>query len=86
VLKTVRQPVLALNGERDLQVPAAMDLPAIRLALQDNPRTTVKEMPGLNHLFQTAKTGAIGEYGEIEETFAPAALETISAWIKAALD
>lgn len=85
-LKTVRQPVLALNGERDLQVPAAMNLGAIRLALQDNPRATAKEMPGLNHLFQTARTGAIAEYAEIEETFAPAALETISAWIKTALD
>jgi len=86
VLKTVRQPVLALNGERDLQVPAAMHLPAIRHALQDNPRAAVQELPGLNHLFQTAKTGALGEYAQIEETFAPAALETISAWIKTALD
>jgi fermentation-respiration switch protein FrsA (DUF1100 family) len=86
VLKTVRQPVLALNGERDLQVPPAMNLGAIRQALHDNPRATVKQLPGLNHLFQTAQTGAIGEYAEIEETFAPAALETISAWIKTALD
>jgi len=81
VLLAVRQPVLVLNGERDLQVPAAPDMAAIRTALQHNPRAVVRELPGLNHLFQHAKTGAGEEYVQIEETFAPAALETISAWI-----
>lgn len=42
---------------------------------------TVTELPGLNHLFQTAKTGAAGEYADIEETVAPIALDTVSAWI-----
>lgn len=83
VLRSLRQPVLALNGERDLQVPSGMDLTAIRTALKDNPRAVVKEMPGLNHLFQTAPTGAGSEYYTIEETFAPAALETVSSWILA---
>ena len=35
----------------------------------------------MNHLFQTAGTGAPAEYGMIEETMAPEALETISDWI-----
>jgi pimeloyl-ACP methyl ester carboxylesterase len=83
VLRTVRQPVLALNGERDLQVPAAIDLAAIRTALQGNPRAIVKEVPALNHLFQTAKTGAAEEYTLIEETFAPSALTMIGDWITA---
>jgi pimeloyl-ACP methyl ester carboxylesterase len=83
VLRAMRQPVLVLNGERDLQVPAAMDLAAIRVALKDNPRAVVKELPHLNHLFQTARTGASSEYAEIEETFAPGALATVSDWIKA---
>ena len=82
VLQAVRQPILVLNGERDLQVPADLDLPPIRSALAANPRAVVKELPGLNHLFQTAKTGGIDEYGQIEETFAPAALDTIASWIK----
>lgn len=82
VLQAVRQPILVLNGERDLQVPADLDLPPIRTALAGNPRAVVKELPGLNHLFQTAKTGGIDEYGQIEETFAPAALDTIASWIK----
>ncbi len=82
-LERVRQPVLALNGERDLQVPAKMDLDALRLALRHNPRAQVMELPGLNHVFQTARTGAPTEYGVIEETLAPLALSTISDWIHA---
>lgn len=83
VLRAVRQPILVLNGERDLQVPAALSLPPIRAALAGNRRAVVQELPGLNHLFQTAQTGSIEEYGRIEETFAPAALDTIAGWIKA---
>jgi len=82
-LQAVRQPILVLNGERDLQVPAEMDLFAIRTALKDNPRAVVKQLPGLNHLFQTARSGAVSEYAEIEETMAPLALNTVSDWILA---
>jgi uncharacterized protein len=32
----------------------------------------VKEIPNVNHLFQTAKTGKVTEYAEIEETISPA--------------
>jgi len=35
----------------------------------------------LNHLFQTAKTGAPAEYAEIVETMSPVALDRISDWI-----
>lgn len=82
-LRAMRQPVLVLNGELDMQVPAALDLAAMRTALKDNPHAVVKELPKLNHLFQTAKTGAGSEYFTIDETFAPAALDTISDWIRA---
>lgn len=82
-LQAMRQPVLALNGALDFQVPAAMDLDAIRTALKDNPHAAVREIPRLNHLFQTATTGSGAEYAVIEETFAPVALATISDWILA---
>ena len=82
-LQKLRQPVLALNGALDFQVPAAMDLGAIRTALNDNPKAVIKEMPQLNHLFQTAHTGSGEEYAFIEETFAPVALDTVSDWIRA---
>jgi hypothetical protein len=42
---------------------------------------TIVELPGLNHLFQHATTGAIGEYRDIEETFSPEALALIGDWI-----
>src|SRR5262249_33847394 len=79
-LKKVRCPVLALNGGKDLQVPAKENLEGIEKAVKagGNQDVTVKELPDLNHLFQTAKTGAPTEYGRIEETFAPAALEAMT--------
>jgi len=82
-LRKVKCPVLALNGSKDLQVPPKQNLPAIRKALEagGNTHFEVVEMPGLNHLFQTAKTGSPSEYFQIEETIAPAILEKIAGWI-----
>src|SRR5260370_2057277 len=82
-LRKVTCPVLDINGERDLQVPPEQNLPPIRKALEaaGNKNFEVLELPGLNHLFQSAKTGAISEYSEIEETMTPVALEKIAHWI-----
>jgi fermentation-respiration switch protein FrsA (DUF1100 family) len=82
-LSKVTCPVLALNGEKDLQVPPKQNLPAIRKALEagGNKHFEIVELPGLNHLFQTAKTGSPNEYAQIDETIAPVALETMSKWI-----
>jgi pimeloyl-ACP methyl ester carboxylesterase len=77
----MRVPLLALNGSLDLQVPAEANLAAIRAATGNNPDATTVELPGLNHLFQHATTGSVGEYSDIEETFAPEALALISDWI-----
>ena len=81
-LAAVHQPVLVLNGELDRQVPARLDLDAIRASLANNPHLMVKEIPKLNHLFQTAATGGGDEYAQIEETLAPSALSLISNWIR----
>ncbi|MEJ2010317.1 MAG: alpha/beta hydrolase [Acidobacteriota bacterium] len=82
-LEKVKCAVLAMIGSKDVQVPAKQNLPAIRKALTagGNKDFQVVEMPGLNHLFQPAKTGSPAEYGQIETTIAPAALEKISGWI-----
>jgi uncharacterized protein len=66
-----------------VQVASAPNLAAIRRALAEggNRNVTVGKMPGLNHFFQTARTGAMSEYGRLEETFAPAALARVSDWI-----
>jgi pimeloyl-ACP methyl ester carboxylesterase len=82
-LRKVKCPVLAVIGSKDLQVPPEQNIPAIRKALQDagNQKFEVDELPGLNHLFQTAKTGSPAEYAQIEETISPVALEKIAAWV-----
>ena len=82
-LRRVRCPVLAMIGQKDIQVRPKENLAAIAAALAagGNQSVTIREMPGLNHLFQTSATGLAAEYSRIEETFAPAALETISSWI-----
>lgn len=82
-LEKVKCPVLAMIGSKDTQVPARYNLAPIRKALTEggNKDFQVVEMPGLNHLFQPAKTGAPIEYGQIEITIAPGALEKISSWI-----
>lgn len=82
-LRALRMPMLALNGSLDRQVLPAANLAGIRAALAGNADVTITELPGLNHLFQTARTGAIGEYSQIEETMAPRVLETVTAWIRA---
>ncbi|WP_303312362.1 alpha/beta hydrolase [Hymenobacter sp. BT730] len=82
-LRAVRCPVLALNGSKDLQVASSVNLPAIEKTLKAVPNrdVTVKELLGLNHLFQAATTGSSAEYGQIEETFSPAALQIIGDWL-----
>lgn len=81
-LAAIRVPVLALDGSLDLQVAAGPNLAGIRAATAGRPDVTVRELPGLNHLFQTARTGSPAEYPEIEETMAPIALAAISDWIE----
>jgi len=82
-LQKVKCPVLAVNGEKDVQVTPKENLQAITRALKagGNKNYTVKELPGLNHLLQTAETGNISEYGKIEETMSPTALKIIGDWI-----
>jgi pimeloyl-ACP methyl ester carboxylesterase len=82
-LKKVRCPVLALFGEKDLQVLPKGNVEAVQRALTSggNEDFRVEVLPGLNHLFQTARTGLPAEYGKIVETVSPLALEAIADWI-----
>jgi fermentation-respiration switch protein FrsA (DUF1100 family) len=82
-LTEVKCPVLAINGEKDLQVPPEENLRIIEDALKEggNEDYMVKELPGLNHLFQKAQTGSPSEYAKIEETISPDALKLIGDWI-----
>jgi len=92
-MREVKCPVLAINGDKDLQVPSSMNLRAINESFnkkdsssnntitKTNTDVTTMELEGLNHLFQTAQTGLPAEYQRIEETFSPAALKIIADWI-----
>lgn len=84
-LEQIKIPVLALFGEKDLQVAPKPNAQAVKEALQkaENPDFEVKTLPNLNHLFQHSDTGLMSEYGTIEETFAPEVLEMIGEWIEA---
>lgn len=83
-LKKVKCPVLAINGDKDIQVSAEKDLTAIKHALEQggNFRVQTKVYPGLNHLFQECETGMPDEYAKIEQTFSPQVLEDITHWMK----
>lgn len=82
-LEKVKCPVLALNGDKDLQVPSKENLSAIKNALEKggNKNVTITEFPNLNHLFQECLTGSPAEYGTIEQTFSPMVLNEIKNWI-----
>lgn len=83
-LKEVDCPVLALNGDKDLQVPSKTNLEAIRniSTKSGNRRVKTLEFKNLNHLFQNCTTGSVAEYSQIEETISPEVLSTIEEWIR----
>ncbi len=82
-LEKLKCPVLALWGSKDLQVPPAENMPTVEKALKSGGNTDFKivELPGLNHLFQDAKTGSSSEYAVIKETISPKVLDVITKWI-----
>lgn len=86
-LRKVKCPVLALNGENDLQVPCMENLDALRSALEagGHKNYRIQALPGLNHLFQHSSTGRISEYAGIAETFAPEALSIVLTWIQSTI-
>jgi hypothetical protein len=75
--------VLALSGDRDLQVDSQENVPLLRKAsdVSENKDFTVVEIEGVNHLFQTAQSGSPALYGAIEETIAPQVLTALGNWV-----
>ena len=82
-LTKVKCPVLAMGGTKDCQVPSSKNLLGIEkiLIAAGNQNCMVEELPDLNHMFQTAVSGAVSEYGKIEETIAPVVLKSMTKWI-----
>lgn len=84
-LRKTQCPTLAIWGEKDVQVPPEQNRPEVEKALAEagNKNVVLKVFPGMNHLFQTAETGQVMEYGKIEETLSPDVLKEIAEWVKA---
>lgn len=83
-LATLKKPILILNGEKDLQVPAQSNTEGFRKAFESSghKKFDIKLYPNLNHLFQTAKTGLVDEYAKIEETFNEEVLADMKSWLE----
>ncbi len=83
-LEQLRCKVLAINGDKDVQVISSQNLSGIEKSLKASKSKNyeVKELPGLNHLFQTCNKCTLSEYGQLEETISPAALAVISSWLE----
>jgi Predicted hydrolases or acyltransferases (alpha/beta hydrolase superfamily) len=78
----VNCPVLALNGEKDLQVNYEVNLEEISKAIGGKVPLETRSYPNLNHLFQHCTVGLPAEYEEIEETISPEVMDDIVAFIK----
>jgi uncharacterized protein len=83
-LKKLNCKLLALNGDKDIQVLAGANLQGIQQSLEAGGNTsfTIALMPGLNHLFQTCKACTATEYGVLTESFSATALDKIGNWLQ----
>ncbi len=86
-LQDTRCPGFAIFGENDLQVPPKQNAEPLESALQlgKGRDYEVKVYPKLNHLLQHSKTGAVNEYGTIEETISPEVLRDITRFMRSRL-
>jgi hypothetical protein len=72
-----------MDDQSRLQVVSQQNLPAISAALKEGHTKNfeTKELYGLNHLFQACTKCTVMEYGQLEETFSPLALQAITDWL-----
>ena len=80
-VKATTCPVLALAGDKDLNVPVSINNPSLEANLKKQPKTKIKVYPGLSHLFQHSATGNPMDAAKIDETIAPEVLTDIAEWI-----
>ncbi|MDQ8697833.1 alpha/beta fold hydrolase [Hyphomicrobium sp. LHD-15] len=81
ILSNLKSPVLALFGDLDCQVEAQSNLNAFREATKANPAAEAGIIPGLNHMFQRARTGSIQEYERLGDSPSPEALAYLERWL-----
>lgn len=82
VFKELKMPVLAIFGEKDMQVSPEGNLEeAIKLRNEPAVRLDYRVIPEANHLFQKANSGLPSEYGILERSFADGFIDTIVEWL-----
>ncbi|MBI5646783.1 MAG: alpha/beta fold hydrolase [Ignavibacteriae bacterium] len=83
LLPLVSCPLLALFGDRDLQVPAVLNAPLLThaAALCADSRTSVRTLPSANHLFQRARSGAPSEYRTLKSEFVDGLSGELVRWL-----
>lgn len=74
-------PMLAISGEKDLQIDAIYTLNNINKYLKKDVFHRESLILGANHLLQPCTTGSPDEYGLIETTIAPEVLDIIVKWL-----
>jgi pimeloyl-ACP methyl ester carboxylesterase len=82
-LSRIKCPFLAVNGTKDVLTDADRNLAAIDSALTQggNQKVTIRKLDGLNHMFQHCNSCRLEEYGALDQTIDPLALEFITKWI-----
>jgi len=80
--KCKKTPLLAISGEKDLQIDAIYTLNNIHKYLDKGVYHQENLIPGANHLLQPCTTGSPNEYGKIETTLAPEVLDIIVHWLE----
>ncbi|MGE5294203.1 MAG: alpha/beta hydrolase family protein [Solirubrobacterales bacterium] len=81
-LRRVTCPVLALWGAKDVLVTPNENAESLRACLtqKDDPATSIRILPDMNHLFQKCQTGDVSEFFQIAETINPEVLDLIAGW------
>lgn len=80
-IRKIKCPVMALNGNLDLQVLSKDNLPVIKSNLPKNKKNVIKEYDALNHFFQHCTIATAINYGAIDETISEEVLVDIANWI-----
>ena len=84
-MRRVKQPILIVQGDLDVQVPPhhADRLGELARAREDAAAVEVVHVPGVNHLLVPATTGEVQEYQELtERKISDHVATTIADWLK----
>lgn len=80
-IRKITCPVMALNGNMDMQVLSNDNLTLIKENLPANDKNLIKEYASLNHMFQHCTPATALNYSAIEETISEEVLRDIINWI-----